>query len=218
VPHAIPGSPPFSLTSADWKKIAVGAVLSMAGALVAFVSAEAMPALRDHIANDVGLLIYTTLAAVLPVVLNIARKWLGDTRIIGVLVFGGLCLGFSDPATAAEFTGATAAVIDGSFFTTLLKDPLMTAAILIGVCLLFSKVFNFDLSKFILPLISSLLAPRTPPATPTAPATPTVPVIPAQPDIATTLQLLLNMLLKARAAGDKEGEAAALMLLDKVRG
>lgn len=216
------GSPPFNLSPADWKKIGIGAVLSMAGALATYIGVEVLPTLKEHVASDLGLLIYTALAAVAPIALNIARKWLGDTRLVGVLVAAVICLGMPGLSMAQEFTGATAAVIDGTIFTKMFSDPLMTAAILIGVCLFASKILKIDLSALILPLLSSLLKPpsTTPatPSTPTTPTTPTTPSTPATPDVANMIKLVLDMLLKARADGDKDGEEAALKLLDKLRG
>lgn len=102
------GSPPFSLTVADWQKIGIGAVLSVGGALAAYVTTQVMPQLKDHIANDVGLLIYTALAALLPVLINIARKFFGDTRLL-VIGFMLLCLGCSArPSVAAPVVSVSA--------------------------------------------------------------------------------------------------------------
>jgi hypothetical protein len=121
---------------------------------------------------------------------------------------------FASCGTAsAEFQGATAAVIDGSLLTKLMADPLLMAAIMLGISLLTSKVFKIDLSKFIMPLITSLLkppGPAVPPVVVTDPATPA-----PQPNA--LLQMLLTMLLQAKSSGDKEQEAAALKLLERFK-
>jgi hypothetical protein len=219
----LPGSPPFSLSAADWRKIIIGGVISMLGALATYIGVEVLPTLKEHVATDSGLLIYTAIAAIAPVLLNIGRKWFGDTRIIGMLVAVGLCLGMANPAMAQEFQGATAAVINGSFLTTIMADPLMSAGILIVVCLVLSKVLKIDVTPFLAPIFNTLLkppsttpvvVPTTPVVTPTIPATPATPLAPV---IAPALQILLDLLLKARSAGDKEGEQAALKLLDQLR-
>jgi hypothetical protein len=216
----LPGSPPFSLSPADWRKILIGAVISMLGALATYIGVEVLPTLKEHVATDFGLLIYTALAAIAPVLLNIGRKWFGDTRVIGMFVAAGLCFGLANPAMAQEFTGATAAVIDGSFFTKLMSDPLMSAGIMIAVCLVLSKVLKVDVTPFLAPIFNSLLKPPATPTVPAIPATPTTPATPATPlapVIAPALQLLLDLLLKARASGDTAQEQAALKLLDQFR-
>jgi hypothetical protein len=193
----------------------------MLGALATYIGVEVLPTLKEHVATDFGLLIYTALAAIAPVLLNIGRKWFGDTRVIGMFVMAGLCFGLVNPVMAQEFTGATAAVIDGSFFTKIMSDPLMSAGIMIAVCLVLSKVLKVDVTPFLAPIFNSLLKP---PSTPTVPAIPTTPTTPATPlapviapVIAPALQLLLDLLLKARASGDTAQEQAALKLLDQFR-
>jgi hypothetical protein len=207
------GSPPFSLSAEDWKKIGIGAVLSMLGALATFIGVELLPTLKENIADDLGLLLYTLLAAAAPVVLNIARKWIGDNKPpLKLLVMGAVLVLTCGGTASAEFQGATAAVISGSLLTTLMADPLMLAAILLGVSLFASKVLKIDLSKFILPIITSLMKPPGP-AVP-VPADPATPA-PTQPNA--LLQMLLTMLLQAKSSGDKEQEAAALKLLERFK-
>jgi hypothetical protein len=210
----VQGSPPFSLSADDWKKIGIGAVLSMLGALATFIGVELLPTLKENVADDLGLLLYTLLAAAAPVVLNVARKWIGDnTPPLKLLVMAAVFVFASCGTASAEFQGATAAVIDGSLLTKLMADPLLMAAIMPGISLLTSKVFKIDLSKFILPLITSLLkppGPAVPPVVVTDPATPA-----PQPNA--LLQMLLTMLLQAKSSGDKEQEAAALKLLERFK-
>lgn len=139
-----------------------------------------------------------------------------------------LSFGLAGASLASEFTGATAAAasaIDGTIFAKLLSDPLSMAAVMIGICLFASKVLKVDLTALLPLILNSLMKPpSTTPAippvvtTPTVPAVPVVPVVvPAVPDINATIQMLLNMLIKARVDGDKEQEAAALKLIDKLR-
>ena len=69
------GSAKFTLSRADLVRIAKGAALAAAGAVVTFLAAEVLPHLDDSTA--VGALI----AAVASTALNALRKWLTDTRV-----------------------------------------------------------------------------------------------------------------------------------------
>jgi hypothetical protein len=153
------GSAPFSLSAADWKKLGIGAVLAATGGLVAFGTAELMPTLKDHIASDLGLLIYTALAALLPVLLNIARKFLGDTTKLVAFLAVGLVLASGSMAYAGPAEAFGAGAITAPILNNLFSDPLLMAGMLIGLLLLVSKVLKIDLTPMILPLITSLLKP-----------------------------------------------------------
>jgi hypothetical protein len=69
----MPTSTRYTLTRTDLVKIATGAALAAAGAVVTFLAAEVVPHLDDSTA--VGALI----AAVASTALNALRKWLSDT-------------------------------------------------------------------------------------------------------------------------------------------
>ena len=68
------GSSRFSLNAADLKKIGVGALLAMGGALVVYLSTEVVPTIDQSTA--LGAL----LAGVASIALNTFRKLLSDTR------------------------------------------------------------------------------------------------------------------------------------------
>lgn len=68
------GSPQLTLSQSDLFKIAKGAALAAAGAVVTFLATEIVPHLDDSTAT--GALI----AAVASTALNALRKWLSDTR------------------------------------------------------------------------------------------------------------------------------------------
>lgn len=68
------GSPKLTLSQSDLLKIATGAALAAAGAVVTFLATEVVPHLENSTAT--GALI----AAVASTVLNALRKWLSDTR------------------------------------------------------------------------------------------------------------------------------------------
>lgn len=120
-------------------------------------------------------------------------------------------------ASAEQFTGLTQAAIDGTWLTKILSDPLTTVLITIVISLVSSRVLKIDLSAFLVPLINSLLKPPgTPPVTTptvTVPATPATPI-----DLTALLKLLVETLTKARAEGDKAGEDAALLMLNRLSG
>lgn len=99
----------------------------------------------------------------------------------------------------------------------LTADPLMMAVVLLGVALFASKVLKLDLSKFIVPLVNSLLKPPTPtvPGTPVVLPPGTPPVLPVNPTT-TLMQLLINLLNQSKASGDAETEADALKLLNRI--
>lgn len=68
------GSPSFSLSGTDLKKLGIGALLAMGGALVTFLSTEFLPNL------DQSTLLGALLAGIASVVLNALRKLIADTR------------------------------------------------------------------------------------------------------------------------------------------
>ncbi|MGC1275584.1 MAG: hypothetical protein WBC44_17895 [Planctomycetaceae bacterium] len=68
------GSTKFKLSRNDLVKIAKGAALAAAGAVVTFLAVEVTPQLDDSTAT--GALV----AAVASTLLNALRKWLADTR------------------------------------------------------------------------------------------------------------------------------------------
>ena len=68
-------TPRFSLGSVDWRKILTGFGLALAGAVLTWAAAEAIPALKES--DDPALLLT---AAILSAVINVLRKWLTDTR------------------------------------------------------------------------------------------------------------------------------------------
>lgn len=120
------------------------------------------------------------------------------------------------PAIASaeqQFTGATQAIISGSLLTWLLADPVMLAAIVSLVGMVASKVFKVDLSWLLTPLVSILK-----PSTPATPAIPLPGPAPVTPDLPTMLRLLLELLTKAKADGDKQAEDAAMLMLNRLSG
>jgi hypothetical protein len=209
------GSKPFTMSAEDWKKVGIGAGLAMLGGLSAYVTAHVIPLLNEKTANELGALLVALAATAMPILVNMVRKWAGDNGPpVKLMVIGlGLVLACAGTGYAAEFQGATKAVISGSLLTMLTADPLLMAAILVGVCLVASKLLKIDLSKFILPIVTSLLKPPGP----TTPAVPG-PVIPVAPnETPAILQMLIQMLLQAKSSGDPEQEAAALKLLERFR-
>lgn len=74
MPDSSRGSLSFELSPADWKKIGTGAALAVIGGLTAWFSEQMVPMLREQ--SSLGLLI----ATVVPIALNIVRKFLMDTR------------------------------------------------------------------------------------------------------------------------------------------
>lgn len=68
------GSPSFSLSGTDLKKLGIGALLAMGGTLVTFLSTEFLPNL------DQSTLLGALLAGIASVVLNALRKLIADTR------------------------------------------------------------------------------------------------------------------------------------------
>ena len=68
------GSPSFSLSGTDLKKLGIGAFLAMGGTLVTFLSTELLPNL------DQSTLLGALLAGIASVVLNALRKLIADTR------------------------------------------------------------------------------------------------------------------------------------------
>lgn len=68
------GSPSFSLSGTDLKKLGIGALLAMGGTLVTFLSTELLPNL------DQSTLLGALLAGIASVVLNAFRKLVADTR------------------------------------------------------------------------------------------------------------------------------------------
>lgn len=94
------GSKPFSLSALDWKKIGKGAAFSVVGALVGYCTATLVPTLQEHTTNDVGAMITAIIAAILPIILNTATKWLSDTRQL-VIGFIALTLALSGNGTAS---------------------------------------------------------------------------------------------------------------------
>ena len=210
------GSKPFSLGPEDWAKIGRGAILAVLGALATWGTAELMPTLAAHVNNELGNLIIALVAAGVPILLNVLRKWLGDTTP-KLVIFGAISLVLftGNPVMAWEFAGATAAAIDGTLLQNLFRDPLMLAAVLLGVALFASKVLKIDLSAFVIPLITSLLKPTAPGPVPSP--TPGPAPGPAQPDtLLSLLQQLLSLLNKAEASGDEEGRKAVLLMLNRL--
>ena len=69
------GSPPGTLSTLDIKKIGIGAVLAILGALAAYVTTTVVPALEE--AGTPAALI---VAAIVPIAINAIRKWISDTR------------------------------------------------------------------------------------------------------------------------------------------
>lgn len=68
------GSPSFSLSGTDLKKLGIGALLAMGGTLVTFLSTEFLLNL------DQSTLLGALLAGIASVVLNALRKLIADTR------------------------------------------------------------------------------------------------------------------------------------------
>ena len=68
------GSSPFNLSKDDWIAIGKGAGLAAGGAALVFAISKLTPALDQSTTTGAAL------AAILAVVLNIARKWVTDTR------------------------------------------------------------------------------------------------------------------------------------------
>lgn len=209
-------SPPFSLGPDDWKKIGKGAILAALGGVAAYVTASVLPTLTEHTANDLGALLVALAATALPIVANIVRKWLGDnTPPLKLLLMAAVFVLACGGTASAEPFNATAAA--PGFIAGLFNDPLMMAAIMLGVSLFASKVLKIDLSAFILPLITSLLKPPGPPAVIPPIIPPVAPPVPTPNDPTALLTMLLNMLLQAKSSGDKEQEAATLKLLERFK-
>jgi len=68
------GSSPLQLDRSDLIKIAKGAALAAAGAVVTFLATDVMPHLDESTATG------AVLAAVASTALNAIRQWLTDTR------------------------------------------------------------------------------------------------------------------------------------------
>jgi hypothetical protein len=219
-------SPPFSLGPNDYRKLGKSLLLAMLGAAGGFVTTVALPELRDHVANDYGVLILTLVTALLPFLANLATKFLSDTTQIVKLILLTVTLTALTPCGlfAAEILGASTGPT-GSVITDLLgnltKDPLLMAALIIGGLLFASKVLNIDLSGFVMPLLVSLLKPPGPTPTPIPSPTPgpsplPIPLpTPTDPTMAFLLQLL-QQLFKAKASGDASQEAAASTLIQNL--
>ncbi len=69
------GSTAGALSSLDWKKIGIGAVLAIVGGLSAFVADSFLPVLTAE-----GSLPALLIASTVPILLNTLRKLLTDTR------------------------------------------------------------------------------------------------------------------------------------------
>jgi hypothetical protein len=233
-------SPPFTLTTHDWVSLAWGLLFAVLSAVGVYTTATVIPILQSHTANDFGVLLVTLLSAGLPVVASALKRFLTTTtsvtspmtltpnssiNVVVKLMLLAVLIGALTPCglLAAEFmgasTGPTGSVIT-DLFSNLTKDPLLMAVVLIGGCLLASKVLKIDVTPFVLPLIMSLLKPPGPTPTPVPGPTPgpspiPLPIpgpTPTDPTMALLLQLL-QLLTKSRAAGDKESEAATLTLI-----
>lgn len=72
-------SPRFMLSAEDWLKIGRGLLIALVGALLTWVLAELIPTLEGS--QDPRLLF---IAAILSALVNALRKWLSDTRPVGV--------------------------------------------------------------------------------------------------------------------------------------
>jgi len=185
-------SKPFTLTADDWIKIFKGAALAAFGGVGAYIAAKVIPTLQEHAANELGALIVAIVATALPIVANIVRKWLGETvNVAGLLIAAALIIGLPGIASA-QYTGATAAILDGGFLQNLLHDPALLGAILLGACLVLSKLLKVDLTPFIVPIVNSLLKPPSTPSTPapTVPGPAPTPTLPAPTEPNALLQLL----------------------------
>lgn len=68
------GSKALSLSREDWIKIAKGAAIAVAGALITVGLEQVVPALEGSGAWG------ASIAAIMAIVLNTLRKWLTDTR------------------------------------------------------------------------------------------------------------------------------------------
>jgi uncharacterized membrane protein YeaQ/YmgE (transglycosylase-associated protein family) len=102
---SLKGSQPFSLSAYDWLKIGKGALLAATGAVGAYFTASVLPTLKEHVANDYGILIVTVVGAVVPVTLNLVVKYLTDTTtVVKILLLAAtLPLCFAGTAMAADF-------------------------------------------------------------------------------------------------------------------
>ncbi len=106
------GSPPFSLSADDWKKIGIGALLAMFGGLSAYITAQVIPLLNEKTANDLGALLVALAATALPIVANIIRKFLGDTTTPTKLLWIGAVLSLT--ICGSTSAGEVAVMIDDS--------------------------------------------------------------------------------------------------------
>lgn len=149
-----------------------------------------------------------------------------------LMVLVWLMVAMASPALA-QSRGATyaAEVAAKSIFDFLKYDPVMMAAVILGACVILSKVLKIDLTKYVWPILSSLLAPPgTPQPVPpviTQPVPPvTVPPVVVSPSpppsapILTTLtpilEILMNLLVKAKSRGDKDQEAALMKVIENL--
>lgn len=71
------GSKNFALSKADWKKIGKGAVVAGVGGVIAYFLSDVVP----QIGSDKDTTIILTAGAA--VLLNLLRKWVGDTSSSG---------------------------------------------------------------------------------------------------------------------------------------
>ena len=102
----------------------------------------------------------------------------------------------------------------GAIWAWMVANPAFAAAIIGGIYAVFTK--KITLGGLFSQLIKDFMTIiGKPPATPGTPATPETPVAdPSKPlDIATLLQLLLPLLLKAKAEGNKADEEAVLRVM-----
>ena len=77
---SVSGTPPRKLGKDDAVKIAKGAAIAMAGALVVYLADVVMPSLMDSEFAQ------TTLFVVASTIINALRKWFTDTRVISLLL------------------------------------------------------------------------------------------------------------------------------------
>jgi hypothetical protein len=150
-------------------------------------------------------LIYTTIAALAPVVLNLVRKFLGDTTTVAKLLLLGavLTLGMPGVASAAEVAALPA------WFPQLDMTSWIAIA---GVVVL--GFINKDKLSTILRKLADILDKPAPSPSPAPGPSPTPAPGPA-PTLAELISLLINQLFQFRAAGNAEGEAKVKALLDE---
>jgi hypothetical protein len=197
---AIQPSPPFTLAPHDWKSLGIGLIFAAIAGMLGFVTSTVIPTLQGHEANDLGMLIVTAITAIVPVLLNLLRKWTTDTTtivsLLGLVVLT-LCCSCSEaapPPPAAPLKGP-------------IQTPPITVSVASDVQAVNIVVYDTDWR-----LLSAQRVVLNPTPTPPGPPVPPQPPVPPPSPIVLTER---GKNMKAAADGvlgdlDRAGTAKAL--------